>query len=1198
VPEQEAGLALDPKRAGAHRRLGEMLARLGRHEEALAPLMRATAGEPDDPTLWSLIATCHERTDDPQKEAAALLEAVAKSPDDAPLLKRLGLAQRKIEQPREAITTLTRALALDPSLVDLELPLGEMHRAAGKRALGESDYAEAAEELAKARLYQRDDASLCVEHASALRALGRNADAAAAARRGTELAPDRAQIFYLLGELSAVIEEHAAARAAFERVIRDQPDRFEAQLGLGLACMKLGKAADAIEPLARAVRLDPEHSIALAQLGLAQQDEKRFADARDTFLRLAKVRPLDADPLRRLAACRLALGEDEGELDALTTLARLVPEELDVLEAIARCQGRLTRLEDSVASYERLLGLEPERMDARRALSLTYARLDRPDDVVRNGKTVLRARPEDQDLLLVFARAQSQKGRAAEAAEAAGTLVRLAPKSLDALWELAVAEVALGRDESAVATLERAFVLPEGPPRVSARLDELVRRRAAELTERGDHEAALACNRRARELVPDDPARPLAIARSLHALSRSQEALDVLRQNLKVHAAHGGSWLLLGRLYTEAGYAREAVDAYRKASTADLPDADRLLAFTGLGFACAEGDLRDEAITALNRAAELAPGDAKIKAKLADLYEAAGKRDESIQALLDLRTLRGLVPEEQRRLGLLCASTARHDEAAAALTAALAKWPGDASLLEPLSVALEALGRDADATRILLRLRDAAPGHPNASSRLGFAYARLGQHAEAASAFEIARAKEAPRAELLTSLVAAYTALADEPARRGALEALVKLAPNDLDAHRALGRAYDAIGKRDDALTTLTRADSLSRGADLDLRRRIAELHLSRAGDTSGANTDDLAKARRFTAHDPGLLLEVARAYASRKLGHEAAATAREVLVLEVSNVAAALLLGDVLAADRDARGAAEAYELALRHRVDAAPALVGAGLAYLALGRPEESVAMLRRAITVEPDRLEAQTTLAETLHALGRAGEAASSYREVVRLTPENADAWRTLGELLLGQGDAREAALALERAIDLRPADGAALLALATANERLGKSDDQLDALERAQRARPDDAAAAARYGLALAQAGNADLSITTLERAQSLDPSRLDVARRLGELLGQRASRRETEGNARGAEQDFAAALAIAPELLPLRLGLARAYRAQGKSHEALSAAEEATSRAPEDAAAWLLLGELRARLAHDTQAAEAFARAVRYDGSSF
>ena len=64
--------------------------------------------------------------------------------------------------------------------------------------------------------------------------------------------------------------------------------------------------------------------------------------------------------------------------------------------------------------------------------------------------------------------------------------------------------------------------------------------------------------------------------------------------------------------------------------------------------------------------------------------------------------------------------------------------------------------------------------------------------------------------------------------------------------------------------------------------------------------------------------------------------------MLAPTDVSTALLLGEVLADEGDARGAVEAYELALKHRVDAVRALVGGGRAYLSLAKPDEAIAML----------------------------------------------------------------------------------------------------------------------------------------------------------------------------------------------------------------------------------------------------------------
>src|SRR5262249_47554743 len=88
-----------------------------------------------------------------------------------------------------------------------------------------------------------------------------------------------------------------------------------------------------------------------------------------------------------------------------------------------------------------------------------------------------------------------------------GRAAWLAARGGDALWGLGVARAALGRDESAIETLEGAVRVPSATSQVNAKLDELVVERAAALEARGEHAAALPYRLRARELGPDDPAR-------------------------------------------------------------------------------------------------------------------------------------------------------------------------------------------------------------------------------------------------------------------------------------------------------------------------------------------------------------------------------------------------------------------------------------------------------------------------------------------------------------------------------------------------------------------------------------------------------------------------------------------------------------------------------------------------------------------
>ncbi|MGZ6095054.1 MAG: tetratricopeptide repeat protein, partial [Polyangiales bacterium] len=1025
---------------------------------------------------------------------------------DAQLHRRLGLAHRKSNQEREAITALTRALELDPKLVDVEGPLGELHRAAAREAKGAGDAEDYAKELESARRFVRDDADLCAEHANALRSLQRHAQAAEAARRAHELAPDRVDLSRLLGELCEAAGDHEGARAAFARVVQAQADRFDAQLGLGRALSRLGKMRDAIEPLGRAVALSPEDGTALELLGLAQLHEESYADARDTFGRLAKLRPLDALPLRRLAECQIALGDDEAARTTLATLTRLVPTDRDALATLAGCEERLGRIEESVASFERLLEAEPERSAARRSLTLSYARLSRHDDVIRSAKIVLKNKPDDVEVLFALASSYAATQRTEETLETASTLVRVVPEHLAGLRLVAGAAVTLGREDLAMSTLERARVLPSAPPEVRTELEALVRARAERQEASNDLAAALAGYQRARGLAPDDPSLPLAIARCQHALGKAQEALETLRENLRTHTDHAGSWLLLGRLYDEGGYAREASEAYRKA----LARESSFEALAGLGFACAEIGLVDDAIDALSRASRERPSDVRVRTKLAALHDGSGRSGDAIQSLSDLRGLRELTVDENRRLGLLFAAAAKHEEAIEPLSKALAAARNDAALLEPLATAFEALGRDEEAAAMLARLVTVSASHPDAASRLGFAQARLGRHTEAAAAFEVARSRETPRASVLTALAAEYEVLGDDASRRSALEALVQLVPTDAPAQRALGFAYEAANLRDRAIEALTRADVLSNSEDGALRRKLAELHLARA------SAEDLGLARTFAAGDAALLLSVARAFVAGARTREAVETAREVLRLSPKSLDAALLVGDVLTSDGDAAGAAKAYEHALQHRLDAVDALFGVARAYVTLGRPGDAVNMLQRAARLAPAHVEVHRLLATTLAGLGDKEAALTAYSDLVAIAPD-ADALLAEGRLAASLGRNEEARESLERAAELRGNDHDILLELADVRAKLGLGAESLEAAEELSRAAPTDARAMRRLGEAYAAVDRPDDAIDALERAIALDGSVADVRETLGKWVLARAMRLQGAPAARDFER---------------------------------------------------------------------------------
>ena len=150
----------------------------------------------------------------------------------------------------------------------------------------------------------------------------------------------------------------------------------------------------------------------------------------------------------------------------------------------------------------------------------------------------------------------------------------------------------------------------------------------------------------------------------------------------------------------------------------------------------------------------------------------------------------------------------------------------------------------------------------------------------------------------------------------------------------------------------------------------------------------------------------------------EAESIYRQILGADSSHVASLTMLaaiGDQLGRHADA--------LALLDRALALdpvqPAVqYGRAVALQSLGRHEEAAAAYRQAIALKPDYTEALHNLAALHQNNGRLDEAIALYRQVLALRPDFADAWNNLGVALREAARYAEAAQCFERGLGLDP------------------------------------------------------------------------------------------------------------------------------------------------------------------------------------
>lgn len=129
---------------------------------------------------------------------------------------------------------------------------------------------------------------------------------------------------------------------------------------------------------------------------------------------------------------------------------------------------------------------------------------------------------------------------------------------------------------------------------------------------------------RAAELAPNDAEPLLALGDLMRDTQRYDEAVETYRRAIAREDADAASWLKLGNALALVEDYHGAADAFRDA----LRRAPELAAaFNGLGASLMHLGQRDQAITALDRAAELDSLDPNPLMNLALLHERAGETD-------------------------------------------------------------------------------------------------------------------------------------------------------------------------------------------------------------------------------------------------------------------------------------------------------------------------------------------------------------------------------------------------------------------------------------------------------------------------------------------------------------------------------------------------------------------------------------------
>ncbi|MGZ3623939.1 MAG: tetratricopeptide repeat protein [Ktedonobacteraceae bacterium] len=326
----------------------------------------------------------------------------------------------------------------------------------------------------------------------------------------------------------------------------------------------------------------------------------------------------------------------------------------------------------------------------------------------------------------------------------------------------------------------------------------------------------------------------------------------------------------------------------------------------------------------------------------------------------------------------------------------------------------------------------------------------------------------------------------------------------------------------------------------------------------------------------------------------EAIATFDLVLAFDPNIVDAWLGKGTVLAMINDDSEAIVAFDHMLTldpDNVRSYHALVLKGISLSTLGRNEEALVALNRALAFDHYQIDAWVLKSTILAQLNQYDEALVALNHALTIDPTNAEAWYRKGTILvvLTKRDA-EAVTAFEQALAINPTNATAWYLKGTSLRALMQHEEAIVAFDHTLALDPTNAGAWYLKGASLFTLNRYKEATVALNHALTLDPTNTDTWLKQGGAL-------YALGRYEEAIETFDHFLALMPNDVNAWALKSISLNLMERHEEAVVAFDHTLALDPTNAGLWLLKGQSLRSLGRDEEAIVAFDNALACDSNN-
>ncbi|MEO7191974.1 MAG: tetratricopeptide repeat protein [Vicinamibacterales bacterium] len=622
---------------------------------------------------------------------------------------------------------------------------------------------------------------------------------------------------------------------------------------------------------------------------------------------------------------------------------------------------------------------------------------------------------------------------------------------------------------------------------------------------------------RAADLLPNNITAQIKAGDLLLLAQRWEDAKGRAMKAIELDHANADAQVLLGNALAGLRDVDAALSGYQQAL---LLNPDEEVAYRNIAALQLAKGRPAEAEAAFRKAISVAPKSVKARLGLASFLWAAGRAAEAEQAFKETYALDPKDLSAARALGIYYVGSQRMAEAEPYFVqiARSERTPSASIGLADYYI----VAKRFDAAKPLLK--DAATdktAYPDAMLRLAAIDVALGVRAEAE--IKLRELLERHSKHMAARLLSARLLLLDGK-RQEALAQAESIARDDPQAvvaadaqvlvgvlQAALDRPEDAIRSFEDALRRRPRLlDAELELARLHFVKRSfdeAERYVNDALETDPKNPfaratriqillakGDVSKAKKelaiLTAEFPHttavLHLLAAQQVAENQFGAARATYGRLLQIRDTDVDAIAGLVRLDLTTDRK-QDAVTRIEAGLRTVTNRRPLYVLAAKTYMAVGDLEKAEDALRKAIELDPDRLEAYGLLGTLYAREKRLNEANANFEAIAKRNPSNVSAALMLGMIHEVRGQTAEAERRYRGVLAVDPQSPVAANNLAWLYASTGRNlNDALELAKIAHRRLPDESHVNDTLGWTYYRLGQFSQAVTHLEVSATKDP----------------------------------------------------------------------------------------------------------------